>query len=149
MGDRNPPAAAAGGGRRHRTGPSAPGQQFPPLRSAEPELATREQRAELTLTAEEEIPQLEWIADLAAQHDAFAGKLAERQSLMIPPKTPTTRTSARPSLLDRTGQRRYPPADQTTDPAITTDLGTRRRTRPGHESRRMTDPQGIVETKRR
>ena len=48
-----------------------------------------EQRAELTLTAGEEIPQLgQWIADLAAQHRAFAGKLAERQSLRIPAEDP-------------------------------------------------------------
>ena len=66
-----------------------PGQQFPPLRSAEPEPATHEQRDELTLTAGEEIPQLgQWINDLAAQHRAFAAKLAERQSLMIPAEDP-------------------------------------------------------------
>ena len=48
-----------------------------------------QQRDELTLTAGEEIPQLgQWIADLAAQHRAFAGKLAERQSLMIPAEDP-------------------------------------------------------------
>ena len=66
-----------------------PDQHFPPLRSAEPEPATHQQRAELTLTAGAEIPQLgQSIADLAAQHDAFAGKLAERQSLMIPAEDP-------------------------------------------------------------
>jgi hypothetical protein len=66
-----------------------PGQQFPPLRSAEPEPAMHEQWAELTLTAGEEIPQLgQWIAGLAAQHDAFAGKLAERQSLRVPAEDP-------------------------------------------------------------
>jgi hypothetical protein len=65
-----------------------PGQQHPPLRSAEPEPA-REQRAELTLTAGKEIPQLgQWIADLAAQHHAFAGKLAERQGLRVPAEDP-------------------------------------------------------------
>jgi hypothetical protein len=66
-----------------------PGQQFPPLRSAEPEPATEQQRAELTLTAGEEIPQLgQWIAALAAQHRAFTGKLAERQTLMVPAEDP-------------------------------------------------------------
>ena len=66
-----------------------PGQQFPPLRSAEPEPATREQHDELTLTAGEEIPQLgQWIKDLAAQHRAFTAKLAERQSLMTPAEDP-------------------------------------------------------------
>jgi hypothetical protein len=64
-----------------------PGQHFAPLRSAEP--ATQAQRDKLTLTAGEEIPQLgQWIADLAAQHRAFAGKLAERQTLMIPAEDP-------------------------------------------------------------
>jgi AAA domain/TrwC relaxase len=78
-------AVAADGELRRRH----PGEQFPPLRSAEPGPATQEQRAELTLTAGEEIPQLgQWIADLAAQHDAFAGKLAERQSLRIPAEDP-------------------------------------------------------------
>ena len=78
-------AVAADGELRRRH----PGQQFPPLRSAEPEPATEQQRTELTLTAGEEIPQLgQWIADLAAQHHAFAGKLAERQSLRIPAEDP-------------------------------------------------------------
>jgi len=78
-------ALAADGELRRRH----PGQQFPPLRSAEPEPATEQQREGLTLTAGEEIPQLgQWIAELAAQHDAFAGKLAERQSLMIPAEDP-------------------------------------------------------------
>jgi hypothetical protein len=66
-----------------------PGQHFAPLRSAEPEPATQEQRDELTLTAGAEIPQLgQWIADLAAQHRAFTGKLAERQTLMVPAEDP-------------------------------------------------------------
>jgi hypothetical protein len=61
-----------------------PGQQFPPLRSGEPESATRQEREELTLTAGTDIPQLgQWIRDLAAQHRAFAGRLAERQSLKV------------------------------------------------------------------
>ncbi len=78
-------AVAADGELRRRH----PGQQFPPLRSAEPEPASEEQRTELTLTPGEEIPQLgQWIADLAAQHHAFAGKLAERQSLRIPAEDP-------------------------------------------------------------
>ena len=108
-----------------------PGQQFPPLRSAEPEPATQEQRAELTLTAGEEIPQLgQWIADLAAQHRAFAGKLAERQSLTDPRRRPRLRRP-RPGLprLGRPGQGRDPPAAQTPDPAVATDPGTRHRPR--------------------
>ena len=60
-----------------------PGQQHPPLRSAEPEPANQEQRDEVTLAAGQDIPQLgQWITDLAAQHRAFAKKLADRQSLI-------------------------------------------------------------------
>ena len=78
-------AVAADGELRRRH----PGQQDPPLRSAEPEPATQAQRDELTLTAGDEIPQLgQWIAGLAAQHHAFAGQLAERQSLMVPAEDP-------------------------------------------------------------
>jgi hypothetical protein len=66
-----------------------PGQQHPPLRSAEPEPATQEQRDGLTLSAGEEIPQLgQWINDLAAQRRTFADKLAGRQSLMTPAEDP-------------------------------------------------------------
>jgi hypothetical protein len=62
-----------------------PCQQYPPLGSAEPQPTTQAQHDELTLTTGEEIPQIgQWIKDLAAQHRAFADKLAERQSLMIP-----------------------------------------------------------------
>jgi AAA domain/TrwC relaxase len=62
-----------------------PGQHFAPLRSAEPEPPTQEQRDELTLTMGAGIPELgQWIAGLAAQRRAFADKLAERQTLMIP-----------------------------------------------------------------
>ena len=61
-----------------------PGQQFEPLRSAEPEPATLEQREELTLTVGEDVPQIgQWIQDLAAKHHDFADRLAHRQSLMI------------------------------------------------------------------
>jgi hypothetical protein len=67
-----------------------PGQQFPPLRSAEPDPATKQQRAELTLTAVQDIPQLgQWITDLAAQHRTFAGRLAERQSLKVLAEDPS------------------------------------------------------------
>jgi hypothetical protein len=66
-----------------------PGQQFAPLRSAEPDPATQAQRDELTLTTGTEIPQLgQWIVGLAAQHSAFAGKLAPRQTLMVPAEDP-------------------------------------------------------------
>jgi len=61
-----------------------PGQQFPPLRSAEPESATQQEREELILTAGNDIPQLgRWIRALAAHHRAFADRLAEQQSLKV------------------------------------------------------------------
>ena len=66
-----------------------PGQQHPPRRSAEPQPATQEQRAELTLTAGEQIPRLgQWIQDLTAQRREFAHRLADRQSLMTPAEDP-------------------------------------------------------------
>jgi hypothetical protein len=66
-----------------------PGQQHPPLRSAEPPPTAEVQGAELTLTAGEEIPELgQWITGLAAQRREFARRLAERQSLMIPAEDP-------------------------------------------------------------
>ena len=66
-----------------------PARQYPPLRSAEPPPATQAQRDELTLTAGEQIPETaQWIKDLAAQRHAFADKLADRQSLMIPAEDP-------------------------------------------------------------
>ena len=66
-----------------------PGQQFPPLRSAEPEPATPAQRDELTLTPEQPAADMgQWIKDLAAGHRTFAARLADRQSLTIPSEDP-------------------------------------------------------------
>ena len=66
-----------------------PNQRFPPLRSAEPEPATQAQRDELTMTAGEETGEMgQWIRDLAAEHQTFAEKLAERQSMTIPSEDP-------------------------------------------------------------
>jgi TrwC relaxase/AAA domain len=66
-----------------------PGQHYPPLRSAEPQPATQAQRDELTLSAEQPIPEMgQWIKDLAAAHRTFADKLAERQSLTVPSEDP-------------------------------------------------------------
>ncbi len=68
-------AADAGLRRRH------PGEHYPPLRSAEPEPVTSDQREELTMTAGEETSETgQWIKDLAAAHRAFADRL----SLAIP-----------------------------------------------------------------
>jgi hypothetical protein len=55
------------------------------LRSAEPRLST--QAADLT-PAQNTEEAGQWIRDLAAQHREFAGKLAERQSPMIPAEDP-------------------------------------------------------------
>ncbi len=66
-----------------------PEQRFTPLRSAEPPAVTDAQRAELTLTVEQDTPQAgQWIKDLAAGRRTFAGELAERQSLMVPSEDP-------------------------------------------------------------
>ena len=66
-----------------------PGQHYLPLRSAEPAPVSQAQRDELTLTLGQQAPALgQWIKDLAAGHDAFAGKLAERQSLTVPSEDP-------------------------------------------------------------
>jgi hypothetical protein len=66
-----------------------PGQHYPPLRSAEPQPATENQRAELTLTPGEPLADMgQWIKDLAASHRTFTEKLADRQSLTIPAEDP-------------------------------------------------------------
>ena len=66
-----------------------PGQHYPPLRSAEPEPASNDQREELTMTAGEQTRETwQWIKDLAAAHRTFADRLADRQSLTIPSQDP-------------------------------------------------------------
>ena len=71
------------------TAPPAYGARFTPLRSAEPPAATDAQRAELALTAGQDVPEAgPWINDLAAGRRRFAARLAERQSLMIPAEDP-------------------------------------------------------------
>jgi len=66
-----------------------PGEHYPPLRSAEPEPATRDQREELMMSAGEETREAgQWIKDLAAAHRTFADRLADRQSLTIPSQDP-------------------------------------------------------------
>jgi hypothetical protein len=66
-----------------------PQQRFTPLRSAEPHPATDAQRAELTLTAGQDIPEHgQWIKDLTAGRRTFAGRLADRQSQTIPSGDP-------------------------------------------------------------
>ena len=65
-----------------------PGQPWPPLRSAEPELTPADQPGPV-LTPEDEMEQIaQKISDLAARHREFADKLAQRQSLMVPAEDP-------------------------------------------------------------
>jgi hypothetical protein len=69
-----------------------PGQRYPPLRSAEPQGATQAQRDELTLTAEQPIPEMgQWVKDLVASHRTFADTLAQRQSLTVSSEDPDYR----------------------------------------------------------
>jgi hypothetical protein len=75
-------AAAAELRRRH------PGQHFPPLRSAEPEPATRDQHDDLALAPDEPGEMDRQLTDLAAAHQTFADKLADRQSLAVPSEDP-------------------------------------------------------------
>jgi hypothetical protein len=66
-----------------------PGQPLPPLRSAEPELATESQPAEPVAIPDDqrgEIGQL--ITGLVAAHRTFAERLADRQSLTVPSPDP-------------------------------------------------------------
>jgi conjugative relaxase-like TrwC/TraI family protein len=66
-----------------------PEQDYPLLRSAEPQPATQAQREELALAAGQQIPEMgQWIKDLAASHRTFADTLAERQSLTVPSEDP-------------------------------------------------------------
>ena len=66
-----------------------PGQYFAPLRSAEPEPATSAQRDDLTLTPDAPPAEMDQqLTDLTAGHRTFAGKLADRQSQMIPSEDP-------------------------------------------------------------
>ena len=66
-----------------------PDEHYPPLRSAEPEAATSDQREELAMAAGEEPGKTgQWIKDLAAAHRTFADRLADRLSLMIPSRDP-------------------------------------------------------------
>jgi len=72
-----------------------PGQPWPPLRSAEPELnpetepVAQAQDGTQPLTPGTDIEQLaQQISELAARHHEFADRLANRQSLMIPAADP-------------------------------------------------------------
>jgi hypothetical protein len=66
-----------------------PDEYYPPLRSAEPEPASSDQREELTTAAGEQTRET-WqrIKDLAAAHRTSADRLADRLSLTIPSPDP-------------------------------------------------------------
>jgi hypothetical protein len=66
-----------------------PGQHWPALRSAEPQLPAQAKANDPALApaqASNETEQL--IKDLAARHHEFADKLASRQSMLIPAEEP-------------------------------------------------------------
>ena len=66
-----------------------PGQYFAPLRSAEPEPAPAAQRHELTPTPDQSPGETgQWITDLAAGHQTFADRIADRQSQTVPSEDP-------------------------------------------------------------
>ena len=66
-----------------------PDQRLQPLRSAEPEPVTEAEHGELAFTAGEEVRDMgQWIKDLAAERQAFADRLAERQNVRIPSEDP-------------------------------------------------------------
>ena len=85
-----------------------PGQHFAPLRSAEPEPATAAQHDELTLTPDQSPGDIDqWITDLAAGHQIFAGQLADRQSQTVPSEDPDY-ADLGPAFPARTSPRREP-----------------------------------------
>jgi hypothetical protein len=67
-----------------------PETSIEPLRSAEPEEITDEQRAELDVLPEEqhEYEPPAWVRQLAEARKAFSEKIAERQSVMEPHEDP-------------------------------------------------------------
>jgi conjugative relaxase-like TrwC/TraI family protein len=66
-----------------------PDQQWPPLRSAEPELTDQSKIDDPAVTPEMAIIQLDQlVSEVAAQHHEFADKLANRQSIVVPAADP-------------------------------------------------------------
>jgi hypothetical protein len=66
-----------------------PDQRIEPVRSAEPEPGSDTDREELQLAPDQRIGEMAaWVSDLAAQRQAFAEKLAERQALRVPSEDP-------------------------------------------------------------
>jgi hypothetical protein len=58
-----------------------PGQRWPALRSAEPQLPAQAQSGDLVPIPRPEGETAQWIADLAAQHRDFTARLAERHKM--------------------------------------------------------------------
>jgi AAA domain-containing protein/TrwC relaxase len=78
-------AVAADAELRHRY----PEMRIEPLRSAEPEKVTDDQRAELDVLPEEhEYQPPAWVLELAEAREAFSEKIAERHSVMEPHEDP-------------------------------------------------------------
>ena len=80
-----------------------------------------------------------WVKDLAAEHQTFVDKLAERQSMTIPSEDPDYADLGQAfPALDRTRQGRDLAATQARDPPISAGTGTCRGPRPGRRSRELT-----------
>ena len=66
-----------------------PDQKIEPLRSAEPAPVSDTEREQLHPAPDRKLTETAaWIRDLAAQHQAFRGKMDERQQLMVPGEDP-------------------------------------------------------------
>jgi hypothetical protein len=96
-----------------------PEQRWPPLRSAEPQLADEVQAESPNIASAPDTEELaQRVKDLAARHRQFAEKLADRQSLMIPaedpdfehggPAFPTWTTPRRDAILQPPKPQIYP-----------------------------------------
>jgi hypothetical protein len=112
-------------------------------------LNTPDQRDELTLNAGQPAPEPgQWIKDLAAGHRAFAGTLAERQSLTVPSEDPDYGDLGSVPALARAGQGRHLAAAQTRDPPVPAGPSPCRRPRRRPGGRRLTVPRCILGTGR-
>jgi hypothetical protein len=124
-----------------------PEQRFTPLRSAEPRAATDAQRAELTLTAGQDIPEAgQWIKELAAGRRAFgrqAGRTAEPDGPLRRPRLPRPRSGV--PVLGRTRQGCDLAASEARDPPLGPGPGARPGPRRRHGSGRLTAARCILE----
>jgi hypothetical protein len=65
-----------------------PGQQYPPLGSADPQQPSIDAQRDQLIAGEKPADMSQWVKDLAAGHHAFAQRLAYRQSLTVPSEDP-------------------------------------------------------------